>query len=43
MKRLLFVLYTLLVSVGVAVAQEFTLQGKVVDEQMAPMEFATVA
>lgn len=43
MKRLLFVLYTLLVTVGVAVAQEFTLQGKVVDEQMAPMEFATVA
>lgn len=33
----------LLVTVGVAVAQEFTLQGKVVDEQMAPMEFATVA
>lgn len=43
MKRLLFVLYTLFVTVGVAVAQEFTLQGKVVDEQMAPMEFATVA
>lgn len=43
MKRLLFVLYTLFVTVGVVVAQEFTLQGKVVDEQMAPMEFATVA
>ena len=43
MKRLFFIFYiTLLACISIQ-AQTFTLQGKVMDEQSNPMEFATVA
>ena len=43
MRQTLFLLYILAMTAANAAAQSFTLQGRVTDEQMAPMEFATVA
>ena len=43
MKRTLFLLYILALVTFNAVAQSFTLQGRVTDEQSEPLEFATVA
>ena len=43
MKRTLFLLYILALVTLNAVAQSFTLQGRVTDEQSEPLEFATVA
>ena len=42
MKRTLFLLYILALVTLNAVAQSFTLQGRVTDEQSEPLEFATV-
>ena len=43
MRRTLFLLYILALVTLNAVAQSFTLQGRVTDEQSEPLEFATVA
>ena len=43
MRQTLFLLYILAMPAANAAAQSCTLQGRVTDEQMAPMEFATVA